>query len=323
MLDILRNTPELKDTKVIMLTALGQAEDQTRANKLGADRYLVKSQVTLEDIVKVSHELLGEDDPSTADSEVESPTVTTTTTQATAPASQESTATAVQDTPAPTPAVEPVAVTPEPEPTPQDAIELPSPHQNNTPTAEPVTSSDSPSALQADDQIANNNQINQTINTSLNQSPPQPLSTPPDNTAQPFNMPEPTADPLQSATPQTDNQATLQDMPTTPNLQIAIDESGKLSQTEAEENTVMNQQIADFLEHTPDTSDMAPTNQPSVSTTAAMDSQPTIAQAANDQTLAQAVNDLMSANPPAQPTPATQPATSPRKGRKKSSVRSL
>ena len=58
MLDILRNTPEIQATKVIMLTALGQTEDQSRANKLGADRYLVKSQVTLEDIVKAAHELL-------------------------------------------------------------------------------------------------------------------------------------------------------------------------------------------------------------------------------------------------------------------------
>ncbi|HVX24510.1 MAG TPA: response regulator [Candidatus Saccharimonadales bacterium] len=58
MLDILRNTDGLQDVKVIMLTALGQSEDQQRAGKLGADRYLVKSQVTLEDIVKASHELL-------------------------------------------------------------------------------------------------------------------------------------------------------------------------------------------------------------------------------------------------------------------------
>lgn len=60
MLDILHNTPELKDVKVIMLTALGQSEDQQRADQLGADRYLVKSQVTLEDIVKATHELLNE-----------------------------------------------------------------------------------------------------------------------------------------------------------------------------------------------------------------------------------------------------------------------
>src|SRR6266542_572649 len=58
MLDILRNTEGLKDVKVIMLTALGQAEDKTRADSLGADRYLVKSQVTLEDIVKAAQELL-------------------------------------------------------------------------------------------------------------------------------------------------------------------------------------------------------------------------------------------------------------------------
>jgi CheY-like chemotaxis protein len=58
MLDILRNTTGLQDVKVIMLTALGQADDQQRADKLGADRYLVKSQVTLEDIVKAASELL-------------------------------------------------------------------------------------------------------------------------------------------------------------------------------------------------------------------------------------------------------------------------
>lgn len=59
MLDILRSTPETKDTKIIMMTALSQAEDKTRADKLGADRYLVKSQVTLEDVAKVAREILG------------------------------------------------------------------------------------------------------------------------------------------------------------------------------------------------------------------------------------------------------------------------
>jgi CheY-like chemotaxis protein len=58
MLDILRSTPETKETKVIMMTALSQAEDKTRADKLGADRYLVKSQVTLEDVAKVAREVL-------------------------------------------------------------------------------------------------------------------------------------------------------------------------------------------------------------------------------------------------------------------------
>jgi CheY-like chemotaxis protein len=58
MLDILRTTPETKNTKVIMMTALSQAEDKARADKLGADRYLVKSQVTLEDVAKVAKEVL-------------------------------------------------------------------------------------------------------------------------------------------------------------------------------------------------------------------------------------------------------------------------
>lgn len=62
MLDILRSTPETKDTKVIMMTALSQAEDKARADKLGADRYLVKSQVTLEDVAKVAKEVLADKD---------------------------------------------------------------------------------------------------------------------------------------------------------------------------------------------------------------------------------------------------------------------
>src|SRR5688572_32758579 len=66
MLDILRDTPELKDVHVMMLTALGQAEDKTRADSLGADRYLVKSQVTLEDIVKSAQELLGGNEAASA-----------------------------------------------------------------------------------------------------------------------------------------------------------------------------------------------------------------------------------------------------------------
>lgn len=69
MLDILRNTDDLKHTKVIMLTALGQSDDQERADKLGADKYLVKSQVTLEDIVKTAHELLNDQSQESVESE--------------------------------------------------------------------------------------------------------------------------------------------------------------------------------------------------------------------------------------------------------------
>jgi len=58
MLDIIRNTDGMREVKVIMLTALGQSDEQERAEKLGANKYLVKSQVTLEDIVKAAHEML-------------------------------------------------------------------------------------------------------------------------------------------------------------------------------------------------------------------------------------------------------------------------
>ncbi|MEK9196417.1 MAG: response regulator, partial [Patescibacteria group bacterium] len=63
MLDILRNAPETQNTKVIMMTALSQAEDKERAKKLGADKYLVKSQVTLEDVVKTVKDVLGDSSP--------------------------------------------------------------------------------------------------------------------------------------------------------------------------------------------------------------------------------------------------------------------
>ena len=61
MLDILRQTPETKNVKIIMMTALSQAEDKSRADSLGANKYLVKSQVTLEDVTRVVHDLLGDD----------------------------------------------------------------------------------------------------------------------------------------------------------------------------------------------------------------------------------------------------------------------
>lgn len=58
VLDILRNTPETANLKVIMLTALSQPSDQERAKSLGADDYLVKSQVVISDVVeRIRHHL--------------------------------------------------------------------------------------------------------------------------------------------------------------------------------------------------------------------------------------------------------------------------
>ncbi len=52
VLDILRNTPETANVKIIMLTALSQDSDRARAEELGVDDYLVKSQVVIADVVE-------------------------------------------------------------------------------------------------------------------------------------------------------------------------------------------------------------------------------------------------------------------------------
>lgn len=58
VLDILRNTPETTNIRVIMLTALSQPKDKERAEQLGVDDYLVKSQVVIGDVVaRVRHHL--------------------------------------------------------------------------------------------------------------------------------------------------------------------------------------------------------------------------------------------------------------------------
>ena len=51
VLDIFRNTPQTANLKIIVLTALSQESDRQRADKLGADDYLVKSQVVIADVV--------------------------------------------------------------------------------------------------------------------------------------------------------------------------------------------------------------------------------------------------------------------------------
>jgi CheY-like chemotaxis protein len=51
VLDILRNTPETANLKIIMLTALSQETDKQRAESLGVDEYLVKSQVVITDVI--------------------------------------------------------------------------------------------------------------------------------------------------------------------------------------------------------------------------------------------------------------------------------
>lgn len=60
MLDILRSTPEIAQIKVVMMTALSADDQRQRGERLGADRYLVKSQVGIEDVINTIHEVLGD-----------------------------------------------------------------------------------------------------------------------------------------------------------------------------------------------------------------------------------------------------------------------
>ena len=111
MLDILRSTPETASIKVIMMTALSSDDQRARGERLGADKYLVKSQVGIEDVINSIHEILGD--------------------RADAPA---------ETTPAPTPAPEaPVAETPTPaEAAPAPVAETPTPAEA-APAPEPIT----------------------------------------------------------------------------------------------------------------------------------------------------------------------------------------
>jgi CheY-like chemotaxis protein len=147
MLDILRSTPETKNVKVIMMTALSQAEDKERASKLGADRYLVKSQVTLEDVAKVAHEVLEGAAAVPADDAAEQPATPAaepTPAATSAPAEPAVTPVAPAATPEPaavtTPVIEPsVAAPAEPVPQPTTTTSEPAPAvASAAPAAEPT-----------------------------------------------------------------------------------------------------------------------------------------------------------------------------------------
>ena len=112
MLDILRSTPETSKIKVVMMTALSADDQRQRGERLGADRYLVKSQVGIEDVINTIHEVLGDKPAATS---------------APAPAA----------TPAPTP-----TATPTPTPT-SEANPTPEAAAPPAPTSEPVPQSTS------------------------------------------------------------------------------------------------------------------------------------------------------------------------------------
>lgn len=151
MLDILRSTAETKNTKVIMMTALSQAEDKARADKLGADRYLVKSQVTLEDVAKVARDVLNGDSP--GPDGVTSASANPQPTQPVSPVADSS------------PTADPVSAAPEPsipdpaQATPQEAPEAEAPELPKVEVAPEVTT---PSEISGDTTSGISNDLSQT-----------------------------------------------------------------------------------------------------------------------------------------------------------------
>ena len=104
MLDILRSTSETKDIKVIMMTALSSEDQRQRGEQLGADRYLVKSQVGIEDVVRTVHEVLADmPAPGSQQNPFGSAVPRSAPTAATPPAAQPAAAPAPQPQPAPAP----------------------------------------------------------------------------------------------------------------------------------------------------------------------------------------------------------------------------
>lgn len=110
MLDILRSTPETAGIKVVMMTALSSDDQRQRGERLGADRYLVKSQVGIEDVINTIHEVLG-------DKQVAAP----------APATAPAPAAAPAPAPAAPAAPAPAAPAPAPQPAPAAPVAAPAP----------------------------------------------------------------------------------------------------------------------------------------------------------------------------------------------------
>ena len=58
-LDLFRTTPETQAAKIVVMSALSQSTDIEHAKKLGADDYIVKSQVVIDDVMQQLRHMLG------------------------------------------------------------------------------------------------------------------------------------------------------------------------------------------------------------------------------------------------------------------------
>lgn len=249
MLDILRTTPETKNTKVIMMTALSQAEDKTRADKLGADRYLVKSQVTLEDVAKVAKEVLSGEAGET------SPEATTASTDATPeattqpPAPEDSSATMT----------EPSAATEDSSSAPAEPVTQPTANPVPEPSSIPVTSPDEPvaePAQTADPQVPD---ATAPVTTPTDDATTSTVATPPaDESTQPAADPALPTD----STPTEDVATTTAPTPLTETAVPANADSSVPAESTAAEESDVDAQITDFVNNLPVPDEPAVTEQP-------------------------------------------------------------
>lgn len=288
MLDILRNTAELKHTKVIMLTALGQEDDQTRANSLGADKYLVKSQVTLEDIVTATKELLSGDAPATA-------TPASATAAAPAPAADSSSMVA----PA-APSVPAISHLPSP----ADPATTSAPAD----TAVPAADAGQPAAAApAQPPAANVPVAPVSADVPVVAAPaPATAAAPVDPSGPAATTPEPTTVPPVAASVAVEPEP-AQQVPTGPTIPAQPPEPAvidKAAQGLEAEEAALRAQIASYSQ--PSATDIAATPDPQPAADTPVPPSPSeVTQANNDQALADAVKQLNA--PEASPEPATAP----------------
>lgn len=248
MLDLLRSTPETRDTKVIMMTALSQAEDKNRADKLGADRYLVKSQVTLEDVAKVAREVLnGESAPGATTDASTAPIDTAVTPVATppapAPTSDPVTTAAPIDEPV-TPASDASATVPSS--TDDAAAASSTPDPSTPPPADPTTPVDAPVSDPVQDPAP-------TVVEPTAEAPemPTPVATP----TEPVQ--EPAAEPAPETSPEPVEPPTAPAASTDPS-QAAGDVDQNLTTPAKEESAQIESQIKEFVDTVPSNEEPVP-----------------------------------------------------------------
>lgn len=239
MLDILRSQPETSHIKVIMMTALSSDSQRQRGENLGADRYLVKSQVGIEDVVNTVHEVLGDRPSTSAKSNLN--TLAASTNQAT-PAAPEAPAVPTHTPEATTFTPETPTATPE-SPTPTQAAPISTPSMSTpapeTPISTPETAVVTPEAAP----VSTPNTSTSTPETPA-AMPEPPVSVPADNpaSAHPVSPSESDANFDQPSHSPAMPSASLSQVPPTTNvinnndmasrMQAELDQAGITSPTE-------------------------------------------------------------------------------------------